>query len=376
MSKKPFSITNYLPAFVLIGTAFLSVSTSVQAAFTDLSFNYTSGRSSFLGALAPGNTTDSSLITIQTSPAPGVYSLSSEQLVPSDLLQIGDHHYYVATNSAITVPSEVPLDRPLDPADTTAATQILMRQQNTVSFSFTTSQAVPDGLLQVLVPAATPSAFAADNLPDPDGFDFATSYLTCPDSIPGVFDFSTPTATPASTATIPINGRPYHTYNCAYTGTGDANTSFTSASPITVHDLLNPAPSTSHQSGTVDISQILLRQIGADQVTRESVTGQLGFFEPVKIIVEVAPQLSFQINGLPAQTNACGVATDVATAARDVPFEDISPTYFKNAAQRLTISTNAAHGYTVTAIADDQMGINASPCNIFTFVSVRAVNVI
>jgi len=343
------------------GALITATITPAQAAFSNFTLDYTSARMSFRGALAPGNTINSSLITIQTTPAPGVYSLSSQHLVPADLLQIGESYYYVATNSAITVPSEVTLDRPLSATDSATGTPVLMRQLNTLTFSVTTNQPVPDGSFQILVPAASGSAWAADNLPDPNGFDFATSYVTCPTSIPDVFDFTAPTASPAGTSGVQSNGRHFHVYTCPYTGSGAAGTDF-SANPFLVHDLVNPAPSLEHETGMIDVSQIVFRQQAGNGMTQDSITGQIGFFEPVKITVEVAPQLSFQINGVPAQTTACGVLTDTSTFARDVPFEDISPLFFKNAAQRLTVSTNASHGYAVTAIADDQMGYYGEPC--------------
>jgi hypothetical protein len=59
----------------------------------------------------------------------------------------------------------------------------------------------------------------------------------------------------------------------------------------------------------------------------------------------------------------CGQTTDVTTTAYSVPWGTIvTPDSFLEAAQQLTVSTNADGGYTVKIEENDQMGLNGITC--------------
>src|SRR5690606_6533724 len=66
--------------------------------------------------------------------------------------------------------------------------------------------------------------------------------------------------------------------------------------------------------------------------------------------------------GISASTSVCGVNTDVATTALTVPFGELIVGSFTDAAQRLTVTTNAVGGYSVTATANDQIGRSGNTC--------------
>ncbi|MBU1472394.1 hypothetical protein KKB64_01215 [Patescibacteria group bacterium] len=84
-------------------------------------------------------------------------------------------------------------------------------------------------------------------------------------------------------------------------------------------------------------------------------------------------ELSFSMEGVLANVNIEGITTDVTTTSTTIPFGNLSVNFPKEAAHLLTISTNAASGYTVlmkqnqdlTAEAgvtiDGVSGTNSSP---------------
>ncbi|MBI5153235.1 MAG: hypothetical protein HZA36_02130 [Parcubacteria group bacterium] len=83
--------------------------------------------------------------------------------------------------------------------------------------------------------------------------------------------------------------------------------------------------------------------------------------------------LTFTVGGLPSGTNTAGIVTDVTTTATTIPFGNIATSSPIEAAQRLTLSTNAMVGYIVRMyqtqqLSDDRSrtipavsGTNASP---------------
>jgi len=73
--------------------------------------------------------------------------------------------------------------------------------------------------------------------------------------------------------------------------------------------------------------------------------------------------LSVAITGVNASTAVCGATTDVATTATSVPWGTVYEFgTFKEAAQTVTVSTNADGGYVVKAEENDQMGKDGIAC--------------
>jgi len=67
------------------------------------------------------------------------------------------------------------------------------------------------------------------------------------------------------------------------------------------------------------------------------------------------------MTGVAASSIRCGITTDVATTVSSVPFGTISTTAFTEAAQLLTVSTNASGGYTVTASESGKLTARTLP---------------
>lgn len=82
------------------------------------------------------------------------------------------------------------------------------------------------------------------------------------------------------------------------------------------------------------------------------------------------PTLSFTVSGLPSGTSTEGIVTDVTTTATTIPFGNLPLFQKKEAAIRLSVSTNATDGYRV---------LMRSPTPVFTsgsdtFASVSSTN--
>jgi len=85
--------------------------------------------------------------------------------------------------------------------------------------------------------------------------------------------------------------------------------------------------------------------------------------EAVLVSATVDETLSFAVTGLSSGGTYCGQLTDVTTTAYSVPWGTIAtPDSFLEAAQQLTVSTNADGGYTVKIEENDQMGKDGVTC--------------
>lgn len=342
------------------------INVGYSAELSSVSVTMSNPRPSFVGALAAGNTVGSNLVTINTT-AGSYPSTSSAQLVEGDVLAIGNgatlHSYTVASTSSLAV---IETTAALVSGDSDTGDSVIGTQSATLDARFTTSTAVPNGKFQVLVPAVTTNALSNDGIPDQGLFDnsVAGPTVTCPASVAN-YSF---TATVSAVSSVTINGVDYHSYTCTYAGTGEVGTVFNGSAfnghtrQIRIAGLINPAPISSHTSGTADAYSVIVRHLtGADVVVDTTVT-KVGVIEAVRVTASISPQLSFKIIGLAAGTSACGNTTSVTTSPTAVPFGDLSITAFTDAAQAMSISTNAAGGYAVTAIENDQLGRNGVAC--------------
>lgn len=334
-----------------------------SANLTTVSVTLSNPRPSFRGALGSGNSVGSSLVTINTT-ANAYPSTSSAQLVEGDVVRIGSggtlNSYTVASTSSL---STFTITSTLASGDTDAGDDVISTSSATHTVRFTTANAIANGRFRVLVPALTDNTAAADGIPDGGFFDFGTSAptVTCPNDITG-YDFVSGTAT---ASTITVAGVDYHSFECAYSGAGAVGTAFTGGGngTISVASLINPAPKTSHTTGTADAYSVIIQHLDSSISVLDSTTIQIGVIEAVKVTASVPSQITFQILGLASGTSACGVSTTVTTLPAAVPFGEVSISAFTNAAQALTVSTNAVGGFSVTAIENDQLGRNGGACS-------------
>jgi len=360
MNKKRLAIV-VVGLFAIIAA---TVANKSQAdSLTNVSVTLSNPRLSFRGALGSGNTAGSSIITINTTA--GAYpSTSSAQLVQGDVLSIGEADslgsYTVASTSSL---STISLTSILAAGDADAADDVISSQSASQTIRFTTANAVANGRFRILVPALADDAASSDGIPDGGYFDMGTSTptVTCPSNATATYDFVAGTAT-ASTQTIA--GVDYHVFECAYSGTGAVGTAFDASSndAIVISSLINPAPESNHHTGVADSHNIIVQHLDSNLTVVDTTTVGIGVIEAVKVTASVPAQITFKILGVPKGTSACGVTTDVMTTAAAVPFGDIPLDVFTDAAQTLSVSTNATNGYSVTAVANDQLGRSGGTC--------------
>lgn len=335
---------------------------SRSASLTNVSVTLSNSRLSFRGRLAAGNSAGASQATIVTT-AGSNPSTSSAQLQQSDTVLIGEAGSLGSYTVSNTIPDDIFSVTPvLLAGDADSGDDVIATQSATHTVRFTTANAVANGRFRILVPAHPTDATADDGIPDGGYFDFGTSAptVTCPNNLTG-YTFASGTGTASS---VTLAGNKYHAYECEYTGSGAIGTAFdgTTNGAITISSIINPAPDSDHTLGTADSHKIIVQHLDASQNVIDTTTAAVGVIEAVKVSASVAPQISFRILGVPSSTTACGVSTNVSTTSTAVPFGELSIDSFTNAAQTLAISTNAINGYTVTAIANDQLGKDGKVC--------------
>ncbi len=336
------------------------VEKSQSANLTNASVTMANSRLSFSGALAAGNTAGSSSVTIATSSWP---SITTAQLVYGETVLIGEAgslgSYTVTEVSDADTFSVTPV---LASGDADSGDNVIATSSGNLRVRFTTANAIANGRFRILIPALASDTNAADGLPDQSYFDFGSSAptVTCPSDISG-YDFVAGTATASA---ITISGTDYHAYECAYSGNGAIGSAFdgTTNDYIQISNIINPAPSGSHTTGTADSYNIIIQHINSSFAVADSVTTAVGVIEAVRVTASVAPQISFTIAGVSSSTSTCGITTSVTTTASTVPLGELSIGSFTHAAQTLTVSTNATNGYAVTAIENDQLGLDGGTC--------------
>lgn len=137
---------------------------------------------------------------------------------------------------------------------------------------------------------------------------------------------------------------------------------------VTVGDasnkLINPAPiSTGHNQGAADVYTLNVKTRDGSDNTLDQSNIKVAVIEGVLVSATVQETLSVTIAGVDISTSVCGATTDVTTTATSVPWGTISNFgTFQEAAQTVTVSTNADAGYVVKAEENDQMGKDGLVC--------------
>lgn len=355
--KKILVLTTVFVAVLVAGV----YQKSQSASLTNVSVTLSNSRLSFRGALTTGNTTGSSSVIIETTT--GDYpSTTSAQLVSGDVVSIGNGNSLADyTVTSVISASTFNVTPVLAAGDSDDDDVVISTQSATQTVRFTTANAIANGRFRILIPSDANDADASDGIPDRGNFDFGNSAptVTCPSNADAVYDFVTGTATASA---ITIGSQEYHSYECAYSGTGAIGTAFNGSNGIVITDIINPAPKTAHSTGLADTHRIIIQHINSGFTVSDTTTVSVGVIEAVRITASVAPQITFQISGIASGVTACGVSTDVSTTAAAVPLGELSISAFTDAAQSLSVSTNATNGYAVTAVANDQLGRDAGTC--------------
>ncbi len=253
---------------------------------------------------------------------------------------------------------------------TTAAANANMyvAQGGTLKVQLFTDADIPaNGSIKISIPSALTSP--TDGIPLAEsslatsGFD--TNGMTNANiSCPGGFS--------AGTFTAGSSGTP-HVFTC-----NNGASVVLAGVPLTVtigdnsKPLINPAPiTTGHTRGVSDIYSITaatytLANGGGSLLADGGM--KVAPLEGVLVTARVDETLSFTVGGLGSGTY-CGVASTITTTATSVPWGTINSTYSiggNNAAQLLTVSTNASGGYNVYAEENDQMGKDGNVCTGLT----------
>ncbi len=228
------------------------------------------------------------------------------------------------------------------------------------TITFKNQTTVVNGSVEVYIPAGgSSSGESNDGAPNGGsyaGFDMnnlTSSNVTC--------SGGSVTWTPQAPAAYQLVGSTrYHKFSCTYSGTLSSGSSVTFTIGDTSKKLINPAPkvtgSYTHAQGTADTYNALIRLLDGSTNIIDSIIITISTIEAVLVSATVNPSLTFQIEGQNSGT-ICGQTLNVTSStAYSVPFGDITQTNtFLNAAQKLTISTNAANGYEIRVAEDDEL---------------------
>lgn len=330
-----------------------------SANLTSVSDTLSNNRLSFRGEVESAHAAGASVITFDSTPESSINTSSgSASLMGNESIQVGTNN---DPNTVKTIESDT---RVVLSAGITNAVNDAAPVFATVSaihtVRFTPVSAVNSGAFRVLIPASTSDSVANDGIPDKNGFDFNNidnADVSCSGGGSNItFNANWNTAT-ASAIQVPAStGTWYHSFECRYTGTGASPAAVTMiiGAPAQTDKLINPSPaSTSRNPGQADNYTFRVRHAyGTAQSysTVDESLGTLGVVEAVRVTATVSPTLTFTLTGVAASISTCGVNTSAASTPISVPFGTLTTNVLTNhMAQLLTVSTNAAGGYSVTA---------------------------
>jgi hypothetical protein len=96
-------------------------------------------------------------------------------------------------------------------------------------------------------------------------------------------------------------------------------------------------------------------EIGFTVGSQDSGWTRVVILDDVQVTAAVDTVFTFTVAGLPAGTNVNGDTTTGATGSTSIPFGTLTDGVATTAAQELTVSTNAANGYSVTVQIDQPL---------------------
>lgn len=321
---------------------------------TDAKDTLSTSRLSYSGLVSGTHIAGSTAVTTKTSGAP---DLDTTHLFVGDTVKIGPNStksvgsILGANQFTITAP----LSLALVDGDLVIATQSAIH-----TVTFTTASSLTNGIVRVKIPSATSNN--NDGLPDQTGFDFnaiATGNLTCPTAGLTGGAWQAPTAS-ASGSNGCTSG--YSCFECKFSGTLAASTAETFIIGNSTISLINPSAASGHVAGTADLYTPIIEVRDLPNANLiDSISLKLAVIESVQVSATVDPTFTFSVALVGAtQANRCGLTTSVASTVSTIPFGTLSANTFKQAAQTLTVSTNANSGYVVTIEEDNQMSVNGA----------------
>lgn len=377
--RKIYMKTVYIRPFLLVLIIVVSLLAVGQfskkpysLSLSTVSVTLSNSRLSFKGALGTGNAAGASYAYINTTQ--GAYpSTSASQLVEGDVVAIGETtslgSYTIASTSANNL---LYLTAGLAAGDADTGDDVISSISANLTVKLTTVNAIANGRFRILIPAEASDAVSTDGIPDAGkwdgGFNNASpniaATVTCPADVSSTYDFVSGVA---SRSAITIGTNEYHSFECAYSGPGAVGTVFdgTTNGAFVINNVINPAPNTTHTIGIADTPRIVMQQHNNLFQAVDQTTVAVGLIEAVKVTASVAPQITFQIIGVPSGTSGLcdqSPGTTVSTTPNLVPLGDLLISTFTFAAHSLSVSTNAVNGYAVTVRENDQLGRNGGAC--------------
>ena len=162
----------------------------------------------------------------------------------------------------------------------------------------------------------------------------------------------------ASEATLTTTATTFTLTMCA---TDTVASSTTILLPITGSKITNPTTPGSY----------VIRVGGTQQ---DSADTRVAIVNTVSMTAKVDTSFTFTITGLATSTDVNGTTTEITTTATQIAFNTLTPGTKKTGAQRLNVTTNAANGFTVTVVQNQNLLSNTgADINLFKDESQVAV---
>ena len=377
-----FSIFFVSLSFTLAVSFFIIKSISPDnvrsANFTNAYATMSNSRFSYFAGVSSG-TSGASNVTIDTTGYPDkdvdhLFPKDDICFAPSSLSGCKDNIVYPVASTEGVDGDQFTTSTPL--VSTLAATDVAVATQSgTITLTVTLATTVPDGGdILITVPMA-------DSINGNDGFpDYSTAISSSGFDLNGIaaanLSISTSTSGTCAnanwsvgTATItPGSGTTDHTIRIDRSGAScEANsTVLTITLGNSSKGIVNPAPiNDTRTQGAADEYTINIKTRDNTDATIDTSNLMIAPVEAVLVSATIQETLTFIVTGVSSATAACGASatTDVTTTAMAVPWGTISSSStFYDAAQQLTVSTNANNGYSVTIQENDQMGKDGVTC--------------
>jgi hypothetical protein len=366
---------------VIIVTLFLLISFNVKNSQSTPSTNVkntlSSSQLSYFARIGTGTSAGDNLIKINTAANP---SRTTNNLFEGDTVCIADSgggcDNFDVTDIGNTAYFQI--DTPLPAVNAVVGSYVIATRSAQHVVTFTPQSNITGGKWQVLIKATSKSGEKHnDGIPDQEGFDIGAAVVgnTGPGAILRSTDVSCPWSMTVSgigdtVGIVAANGTTYyyHTITCSLAAgatnpIGSPATITIGGSSITnATQLTNPAPDhVPGDEGEADLYNFFVRHLDSagTVIDGDTARGQIAMVEAVRVSATVDPTISFIIDNVGVTnvgTSVCPGATLKATAnqvtATQVPFGSLSLQAFNDLAQRLTCTTNASHGYTVTVYED------------------------
>lgn len=358
----------FIIVFLPLGYIFLVKLPQLQlnraANLTSASATLANSRLSFYGRVNGAHSAGDTTIALDASGNP---DNNTNHLFPSDTVSVGPNGNFTVGSIIDSLNFALSAGLTVGVSDQDA---VYSTQSGALTVTFTITNDIPaNGYVLVTIP--DPASGGNDGAPDTaataalNGFDLNGMATT---------DIATTGGTGCtwSTETLTAGSGSGHKYKVLTTTpctAGAITVTFDGAEK----DLVNPAPPTAHSQGTADTYTIDVDTYDGDPDSGgqliDYVNVKVAPIEGVLVSATVDESLSFTVAGVTdddqVHCNITRTAASPDSTAYSIPWGTIASTYAAathNAAQLLTVSTNALSGYKVYIEENDQMGRNGNVC--------------